>query len=278
MGGGGSSSSYGIQGSWSSGKQQSDNFSVSSGSSFSTQVESDITRLQAEILRNRENIFNEEFMPNWRTSFSEIDKSQNLAREAVAEAKKFSLEQFNDNLSLIDQALEEVSFTSPYMRAMMAQQSKGINNAYDAAEKQTAQALAKQNLLGKTSGVSAALTARNNRDRAGALADAYYNTMLQNDAKKQNLLGLRTQAVNSGVAANQGVLETELAAENMAIANRTNMLNNLAGLMPVPTRELGMKNMNMSENNSVSAGHSEGNQSSQSFGENWAKSSNASVG
>jgi hypothetical protein len=256
------------------GMQSSRNSSASSGRSFSMQVESNLTQLQTEILRNREKIFNEEFMPNWRTSFSQINKSQKLSRQEVAEAKKFSLEQFNDNLSLIDQALEEISLTSPYMRAMMAQQSKGINNAYDVAEKQTAQAFAKQNLLGKQSGVSAALTARNNRDRAGALADAYYNTMLQNDAQnkqmKQNLLGLRTQAVNAGITANQSLLETGLAAENMAIANRTNMLNNLASLMPKPTQELGMKSMSGSEQQSQSEGYS--------FGKNQANSNSMSVG
>jgi hypothetical protein len=278
MGGGGSSSGYGIQGSVSNGSNVSSEFSQSSSSSFSQTLDSEISRQQAEILSSRQEVFENDFLPTWKSAYSEIDKSLNYARSKFAPAKQYSLGMVEDNLALIDQAIADVSMDSPVMKATMALQSKEINSAFNAAQKATAQNLAKQNLLGRGSGVSATLTAQNNRARASALSDAYNNTIIQNNAQKQNLLGLRSEAANTGIAANQSILEAELATENAAVAQRTNMLNNLACLMPKPTQDVAYHNMSQSSSSSVSSGYSKGKNSSVGFGENWNSASNASVG
>lgn len=62
-----------------------------------------------------------------------------------------------------------------------------INNSFDAAQKQTEQALARQNLGGTGAGL--ALVAANNRARSSALANAYANQMAKSNTDKANALG-----------------------------------------------------------------------------------------
>ena len=249
-------------------RSESNNWGVSkqSSSSYSGTFDSAISIQQAGVLQNASEIFETDFMPSWKSAYSEIDKSYSSAKDKIASAEKYSLGTVTDNLALIDQAIADVSMNSPVMKSTMALQTKEINSAFDAAQKATAQNLAKQNLLGKGSGVSAALTAQNDRARASALSDAYNNTLLQNNTQKQNLLGLRSEAANTGIAANQNLLSTTLTNENETAAQRTNMLNNLIGVMPNPTNELGY--------HSISESESKGS----SINQGYSKSASAEVG
>lgn len=128
--------------------------SFSTSYSNSTTKESSLSKEQLQILQNRENIFNDYFFPELKNSISALDAN------------------------------------SSESNATMSLQANQINSAYNAAQKQTNQNLAQQGLLGTGNGVAASLTAQNTRDRASALANAYYNTMSNNASQKANLLGI----------------------------------------------------------------------------------------
>lgn len=275
MGGGQYSSGYGIQGSISSGSQSG--FQSSSGSSFSESKskESQISKKQYEILKSRQEYYQDEFIPRWESAYAQIDRSLQQSREMAAASKKENIQLLNDNMALIDNAINAIGNDYPVLRAAMALQSTQINNAYDAAQKQTAQNLAKQNLLGYGNGISAVLNAQNERARASALSQAYNTTILQNDVQNkemlQNLLGLRTQNVNTGIAANQSSLESSLAVENAGASQRNAALQTIGALMPQPTNDVAYHQYAMSMSSNKSFGANQGKQSSQSFGENWSK-------
>lgn len=267
-------------GSTSSSTQSSDSMSmgVSQGSSAShgssTTLESNISREQYDILSSRQEVFESDFLPNWQSAYKEIDKNVENARQEVKSAKDYGYNVVDSNLALLDKAIEEVTYNSPVMKANMALQSSQINNAYSAAQKQTAQNLAKQNLLGTGSGVSAALKAQNDRAKSGALAQAYYNSILQNDAQKQNLLGLRNNAATAAAGTNQALLDSALLVENAVSGQKTNMLNTLGTLMPKPTQDVAYHQH--AENDSWGRQASINNASSKARG--FSKSSGIQIG
>lgn len=112
--------------------------------------ESALTRTQSSILKDREQVFKNWYLPEAKGILSNFDPQ------------------------------------SASGKAAMGLTSKEINSSFASAQKQTTQALAQQNLLG--SGAGAALTAQNNRARASALADAYANQMASSNEKKANFL------------------------------------------------------------------------------------------
>jgi hypothetical protein len=113
-------------------------------------IESSLAKTQSKILKNREQLFQDWYLPTFQTVMDE----------------------FNPN--------------SASGKAAMNLTAQGINSSFDSAQKQTMQSLAQQNLLG--SGASAALTAANQRDRASALANAYANQMANSTANKAQML------------------------------------------------------------------------------------------
>lgn len=112
--------------------------------------ESALMKQQTEILKSREQLFQNWYLPEIKSTIDEFDPQ------------------------------------SAGSKSMMNQTAKEINSSFDAAQKQTSQTLAQQNLLG--SGAGMALTAANDRARASALADAYANQMATSAEKKANLL------------------------------------------------------------------------------------------
>lgn len=286
MGSGNSSSSFGMN--TSQGSQNSQSEEKSSSSSVTTSeaytLESDLSKEQLKILKSREEVFETDFLPNWQGSFESLRLKANQAKRDIAETDKYNKNLFQSNLDILDNALREVTDNTPVMRAAMALQSGEINSAYNAAQKQTAQRLAQQNLLGQSNGVSAALQAQNDRARSSALSEAYYNILLQSDAQnnaiKQNLLGLRTDAVNSGIAANQETLNAKLAVTNAEAAQKNQMLNILGALVPQPTQASPFHNYSHSEtrSSSSSTANSTSKGNSSSFGANRSSSKSFSVG
>ena len=260
MGGGSESSGWQASQQQASGFGDSYGYQVSNSASRSTSqsstLESAISKQQAEILASREEIFDTDFLPNWQTAYKEIDNS-------IANARK----QTGSNIDIIDNAIAEITYNSPAMKSAMALQSNQINNAFQATQKQTAQNLAKQNLLGTSSGVTASLQGQNERARSSALAEAYYNTVLQNDAKKTDLLSLRNNAVNSA-----------LAVEEAAIAGKQNALNILGTMMAKPTSDVAYhsqaKSESYSQGSSIgeNASHNESQSSGSSYGTQKSKS------
>lgn len=79
--------------------------------------------------------------------------------------------------------------------AAMSLNANDINKSFASEQRQTNQMLAQQNLLG--TGAGAAMTAANNRARAGALADAYANSMATSNSNKASLLGTLSTMVPS---------------------------------------------------------------------------------
>lgn len=120
--------------------------------SESSTKESALSLAQTEILRSRQAEFENWFLPELKSSMAETDVN------------------------------------SPQSQAKMALMGNNINASFDTAQKQTNQTLAQQGLLGTGGGVAAALQAKNNRARSSALAQAYYNTLADNQSAKQNLL------------------------------------------------------------------------------------------
>lgn len=122
--------------------------SQTTGTSKTT--DSALSLAQTQILKERESLFQNWYMPE----------------------VKSLLEEFNPN--------------SEAGKAQMSLNANQINQSFNAAQKQTTQSLAQQNLLG--SGAGAALTQANNRARASALANAYTNQMATSTSNKANTL------------------------------------------------------------------------------------------
>lgn len=281
MGSGGSQSSYGIQGSHSTGKQSSS--SSSQSNSYAASYMNSAAYLMEDIAAFHEWYFRNEYIPRWETAYTQVNKSQKRNRREHAAAKEYSLELFNDNMALIDDAIADIGDDAPALRAAMALQTPQINAAYDAAQRQTAQNLAKQNLLGAWSGANAAVNAQNERARASALSQAYHNTVMQTQAQNkemlQNLLGLRTQNTALGLEANQKMLDTGVAIENMGATQRNALLETMAEMMPKVSINGSLDSKDsMQAAQSSSQGQSQGSQNSSSFGENWSNGSNFSFG
>ena len=133
----------------------SQNQSVSQGSSESSTLDSALSNEQLEILRNRENQYNEWFFPELQT------------------------------------AVKNADINSPEGQALMGQQASTINASFDASNRQIKQNLAQQGLLGGANGgVQASLNAQNQRSKSSALAAAYASQLGQMSTQKANLLGV----------------------------------------------------------------------------------------
>jgi hypothetical protein len=118
--------------------------------SSSSSKESPLTKTQNKILQKRESLFESWYLPEVKETMAQFNPDSKSGAAA-----------FNLN-------------------------AKQINSSFDSEQKQTGQMLAQQNLLG--SGAGAALTARGNRARASALADAYNNQMATSNSNKASLL------------------------------------------------------------------------------------------
>ena len=136
--------------------------------STSATSESPLSQEQLKILQNRENIFNSYFWPTYQTALE-----------------------------------NSMSMDSDQSKAQLSSASNQINASYNAAEKQTNQRLAQQGLLGDQSGVQAALNAKNNRARASALSEAYYNTLSNNNSNVTNLLGIGSDLMTKPTSSSQ---------------------------------------------------------------------------
>jgi hypothetical protein len=135
---------------WGSGSQSS----KSSGYDFSSSKtsESALSKTQNRILNERNQLFNDEFWPELMGS----------------------IESMNPNIEA--------------GKAEMQLQADAINKSFGATDRQINQNIAQQGLSGSPSGVQAAMKAASERARSSALAQAYYNSLANADAKKANLL------------------------------------------------------------------------------------------
>ena len=130
--------------------------------------DSALSNAQLKILQDREALFNDTFFPEFKSAISNIDQQ---AENSNVETEKLGT-------------------------GLMKDSADAINLSYDASQKQTRQNLAQQGLLGKGSGVSAALTAANERSRSSALADAYYKTLQDKASLKQQNIENQTNWQN----------------------------------------------------------------------------------
>lgn len=114
------------------------------------------------------------------------ESALSLAQTEILRSRQAEFE--NWFLPELKSSIAETNIGSDQSKAKMALMGNNINTSFDTAQKQTNQTLAQQGLLGTGGGVAAALQAQNNRARSSALAQAYYNTLADNQSAKQNLL------------------------------------------------------------------------------------------
>lgn len=118
--------------------------------STSTSKMSSLAETQEQMLKERNTDYREYYLPEFQNYYASLDPDSSAGKAQIG---------------------------------LTAQQ---INTSFDSAQKQTDQAIARQN-LGK-SGAGIALTAANNRARSSALASAYANQMAQSNTNKGNAL------------------------------------------------------------------------------------------
>lgn len=126
------------------GEQHSSNFSVGESKLSS------LALTQENILKNREALFQDFFVPEMKNVISGFDPDSEAGQ------------------------------------AQMGVNAQQVNASFDAAQKQTKQVAAQQGITG--SGTHLAMIAANNRARSGALANAYANQMAQSNEKKAETL------------------------------------------------------------------------------------------
>ena len=102
-------------------------------------------------------------------------------------------------------------------KAQMGLTAQQINTSFDSAQKQTDQAIARQN-LGK-SGAGIALTTANNRARSSALASAYANQMAQSNTNKGNALAQLGQLMPQTTTAAPVLVTNESTSKGTAYTN-----------------------------------------------------------
>lgn len=132
----------------------SQNQSSSQGTSESATFESELSKEQLDILKNREDQYNEWFFPELKA------------------------------------AVDNADINSPEGQALLGQQAKAVNASFDASGRQIKQNLAQQGLLGSGNGVQASLNAQNQRAKSSALSAAYANQLGQMNNQKASLLGI----------------------------------------------------------------------------------------
>lgn len=123
---------------------------TTTASSKSSSAQSSLADTQEAILKNREEIFQNYYLPEFKDFYSSLDPDSEAGR------------------------------------AQLGLNAQQVNASYDAAQKQTDQAMARQNITG--SGAHLATIAANNRARSSALASAYANQMAASTQNKGNAL------------------------------------------------------------------------------------------
>jgi superoxide dismutase len=136
----------------------------------SQSYESELAKTQAAILKAREQVFQNYFLPEYKT--------------------------FYDSLAPDSEA----------GKAQMGLTAQEINNSFDAAQKQTVQNLAQRNIT--QAGAGLALLAANNRARSSALANAYANQQVENNKNKLSALGVLAGTMNQTTTAAPMAQET----------------------------------------------------------------------
>lgn len=128
----------------------SGNMSKNKSSASSKNELSSLAKTQEEILKERNQDYQEYYLPEFKDFYSSLDPDSDPGQ------------------------------------AQMGLNAKQVNASFDAAQKQTYQAMARQNITG--SGAHLATIAANNRARSSALASAYANQMAASTANKGNAL------------------------------------------------------------------------------------------
>lgn len=128
----------------------SGNVSKNKSSASSTTELSSLAKTQEQILQERDQVFQDYYLPEFKDFYSSLNPD------------------------------------SAAGSAQMGLNAQQVNASFDAAQKQTKQAMAQQGIAG--SGVNLALLAANNRARSSALANAYANQMAQSSANKGSAL------------------------------------------------------------------------------------------
>lgn len=136
---------------------------TTTASSKSSSAQSSLANTQEAILKNREEIFQNYYLPEFKDFYSSLDPDSEAGQ------------------------------------AQMGLNAQQVNASYDAAQKQTDQAMARQNITG--SGAHLATIAANNRARSSALASAYANQMAASTQNKGNALAQLGQLVPSPTTA-----------------------------------------------------------------------------
>jgi hypothetical protein len=134
------------------GAQGSGNASKSESFSqaFSASAMSGLANTQNKVLKQREKLFQDYFMPEFQEVYEAYDPDSEAGKAEMG---------------------------------LLANQ---INNTFDSVQKQTTQKLAQQDLLG--SGAGTALTAQNDRAKASALAAAYAQQIAKSNTAKSSML------------------------------------------------------------------------------------------
>lgn len=115
-----------------------------------------------------------------KTELSSLAKTQEeILKERNQDYQEYYLPEFKDFYSSLDPDSESG-------QAQMGLNAKQVNASFDAAQKHTDQTMARQNISG--SGAHLATIAANNRARSSALASAYANQMAASTANKGNAL------------------------------------------------------------------------------------------
>jgi hypothetical protein len=114
------------------------------------------------------------------TKLSSLAKTQEaILKERNQDYRAYYLPEFKDFYSSLDP-------DSSAGQAQLGLNAQQVNASFDAAQKQTNQQIAQQNLDG--SGAGLALIAANDRARSSALAKAYAGRMAESTASKGNAL------------------------------------------------------------------------------------------
>jgi hypothetical protein len=141
----------------------SGNMSKNKSSAYSKNELSSLAKTQEEILKERNQDYLEYYLPEFKDFYSSLDPDSEAGQ------------------------------------AQMGLNANQVNASFDAAQKQTDQAMARQNITG--SGAHLATIAANNRARSSALASAYANQMAASTQNKGNALAQLGQLVPSPTTA-----------------------------------------------------------------------------
>lgn len=138
------------------------------------------------------------------------ETQEQILKERNTDYREYYLPEFQNYYESLDP-------DSSAGKAQMGLTAQQVNASFDSAQKQTDQAIARQN-LGK-SGAGIALTAANNRARSSALASAYANQMAQSNANKGNALSQLGQLMPQTTTAAPVLESSEGASKGTSYSN-----------------------------------------------------------